>query len=524
MLVALGTGCGGGAPTTEADAAPSAMSDAGPPTADCEVTGCDEGVCDETSGACVECIESSACAGSTPICRSHACEPCLSSAQCAERDAEAPRCRSDGRCAACLTDADCTTALPFCSDAGVCTECATDADCSDVAPACREGSCTSCAETSCDEATTLRELFALQCAASIHDEGDNTLADAWEAVACSAATELFPTYAAIEAGVEAGSIVVDDAAFAACRAAWEAGDDAGCDAVLVGTLADGSTCVSDSECASLRCELPDDGCAGVCTARSTSGQSCSSDSECVSGLACLSSICEVPPELGEACVTRCASPLYCTSAHVCASRLSEGTACSASECATGLTCRGGRCSSPPAAGETCWPAYLTRCAEGARCVGDVCTAEAPDGGPCSETVECEHGSRCVDGSCADVRGLGETCTDTATCAFGTECRDGRCRALPDVGAPCSTSCLRGTCTAGTCQSLPLYSSCDGPSVGFDVFDPCGSTSSCTTTLAGSICAPEGGVGASCGGTSDLGCREPDLYCGDDSVCVSYCGA
>lgn len=52
---------------------------------------------------------------------------------------------SDGRCVACLGNADCTAARPFCQ-AGSCAECASDLDCAAPFPVCSAtlGACAEC--------------------------------------------------------------------------------------------------------------------------------------------------------------------------------------------------------------------------------------------------------------------------------------------------------------------------------------------------------------------------------------------
>ena len=70
-------------------------------------------LCDEASGACVMCLDSTNCAEPVaPICRSGACEGCQTSTQC-QTAGLGEVCRSDGRCVACERDDDCPATAPF---------------------------------------------------------------------------------------------------------------------------------------------------------------------------------------------------------------------------------------------------------------------------------------------------------------------------------------------------------------------------------------------------------------------------
>jgi hypothetical protein len=409
-------------------------------------------------------------------------------------------------------------------------ECSSDADCADLAPACVMGACRSCTETACAEPLALRELVAVLCAASARREGDDALFDAFEALYCSARPELFPLLAALERGVAAGRITIDETAFAECRDAFGLStfDDSPCAAALRGMVAADSPCQFDFECAAGFCNLAPDACSGACAALGSDSAPCDDDDQCGGGRLCISGGCETPPASGAACTSRCAPGLFCNAMMRCEAQRAAGGACRntgpGGDCAENLACVDRACAAPPIEGEDCWPAFFgVRCAEGLRCDGTVCRPPRAMGADCTRTAQCAYGSRCHEGICAPILGLGATCAAGDPCAFGTGCIANRCTRLPDVGEACdaalSPACVRGACMGGTCTDLAPGAPCDRAAVAFDVLDSCGATSSCS----GDVCAAEGVAGDSCGGASDPECRAPDLECDDSTgMCAELC--
>lgn len=527
LVVAVVTlsGCGDGQASDDAgtDASLRVDGDIG-----CASAGCGDPTlphCDPLTDRCVACVEASHCTNpAAALCLGGSCEPCLTNGQCMDQ-LDRPQCRSDGRCVQCQTAADCSALAPHCTIDGRCVECLAESDCSDQAPACASGSCRSCTETTCTPTQKLRELFALQCAAAIRSEGVSEISDAFEALFCSNRPGLFALVGYLQRAVEAGRIEIDEKRFADCGAAESLPlfDEGACGAALRGTVADGGVCGVSLECVSGRCDVPDATCAGTCVARESAGAPCSDDDECADELICLDAFCQAPPFEGAGCTTRCAGGLFCNASGICEVQRDVGSACRGGDCQEGLSCRSNRCAAPPAEGATCWPEYLTRCADGLRCVGTTCRTPGALGTACTSTSECAFGARCHAGACAAIVGLGGACDSTSACALGTGCRDGRCGPLPDLGEPCfAAGCLRGVCRDGTCQAQAPFTPCAEGIYPFDVLDPCGGASSCTETPSGWQCAPEGGPGASCGGPSDLNCREPDLHCDSSRTCVAYC--
>lgn len=498
----------------------------------CEVTGCGDPAaphCDPTTHRCVACVEASHCSDPVaPLCSSGSCRPCATDTQCMDRLGRS-QCRADGRCVECATASDCSALEPYCTADGLCAECEDESDCSGLAPACDAGQCRSCSDTTCTDEERLRELLALHCATAIEHEGISDIFEAFEALYCSDRPELFVIYDYLKGAVRAGRIALDEARFPECGRQAPLGltDSEACRLAMRGTVDDGGICALPLECLSGRCEVPSASCAGTCVPRDGAGVTCSDDDACEAGLICLDTICQMPPPEGGTCTGRCAEGLFCDARRVCEPRRDVGGACRGigigGDCLDELACRSNRCAAPPIAGETCWPEYLPRCAEGLRCVRTTCRAPSPAGTSCASTIECESGARCHEGVCRMIVVPGEACEPGDPCALGTGCHDGRCRPLPDLGEPCFTAgCLRGVCQAGTCQARALFSACDAGTYLFDVLDPCGGTSSCVETPSGWQCVPEGGPDAACGGEGDLPCRAPDLACDSSRTCVAYC--
>ncbi len=93
----------------------------------CDTAGCQEGVCDVESGACVECKNSSDCPDSK-YCAEMTCVQCTNENHCSTP--QASKCEANS-CVQCSEGADCAHLngnLRGCAE-GVCVGCATDADC-----------------------------------------------------------------------------------------------------------------------------------------------------------------------------------------------------------------------------------------------------------------------------------------------------------------------------------------------------------------------------------------------------------
>src|SRR5262245_6534908 len=210
-----------------------------------------------------------------------------------------------------------------------------------------------------------------------------------------------------------------------------------CDDLFIGTLAAGTACVFDDECA--------DG--GECT---------QTDMACNRNTACCAGTCAAGPAVaaaGAACGntggagTVCDDGLYCKdtggATGMCTALVAtEGAACDTffDTCADPFYCNitdfmtfTGKCAKPAASGATCVTADLIAC-EDAR---DYCDATAT--------------------TCTRAVGVDAACSDMISCVGFATCTAMKCVANPSVGAACDAqngpdclgtlSCTNATCTA-----------------------------------------------------------------------------
>jgi hypothetical protein len=153
--------------------------------------------------------------------------------------------------------------------------------------------------------------------------------------------------------------------------------------------------------------------------------------------------------------------------------LGEGATCRFDiECASG-DCKGnwaglkrGTCTAPPAPpGGSC--TKDSDCASGLYCVGGKCTSPQPDGAACTENADCTS-NLCVNGICTALSPPGAPCTSNSDCANNTCSRWGRggstlccpttatelyggyhyCKDMPDL-TPCWSD---GMCASGDCRN------------------------------------------------------------------------
>lgn len=179
-----------------------------------------------------------------------------------------------------------------------------------------------------------------------------------------------------------------------------------------GTLAAGTTCYDDSQCASAFCEGFSLLCGGKCKDAAIQGAACSGATGCGRALVCSADVCERPPPAGvdDLCTTTdgCAVGLYCFEGN-CKKSAGEGEACdpaskTAPGCNTdaGLLCVSGKCVKiklgPP--GAACDNAFSgpNQCSK-SDCFEGKCRAFAADGGECIGTVKCLSPAQCDRGVC-----------------------------------------------------------------------------------------------------------------------------
>jgi hypothetical protein len=192
-----------------------------------------------------------------------------------------------------------------------------------------------------------------------------------------------------------------------------------------GTLAIGSACRFDMQCASGACSSASDEC-GTCVAALAEGAACDRDGKaprCMIGTSCVDGTCrkDVARKDGEAC----------SAAYECRSR----------------TCTNGKCAPRPAAGEACAPDALHSCADGLTCVaGGTCAPLPKEGDACLDGNQCATGFLCNSGKCERLRHAkgGEACGGAVVCAAG-RCVEGRCPEVLADGAACDDKDDSRTC-------------------------------------------------------------------------------
>ena len=206
-----------------------------------------------------------------------------------------------------------------------------------------------------------------------------------------------------------------------------------CALVFVGTLAEGATCLSDTECPSGECNLVPCMTSGSCCMSQCTGQS-------------------VRQPVGAACDWACVAEAYCdrsTAPATCRPRLAAGQTCqSIGDCLPGLACV------PDSAPRTCMafvPDGQACSSGGATCdnprsfcdvVSGTCVPRGMPGDICSGAKPCVSFAICVAGVCQSLPIEGDSCVSdagtTGRCLSGT-CIDGRCAVAPAPEQPCAFS-------------------------------------------------------------------------------------
>jgi hypothetical protein len=194
-----------------------------------------------------------------------------------------------------------------------------------------------------------------------------------------------------------------------------------------GTLADGTACGNDSQCANMRCKVAVNAVCGTCTSHAAVGASCGVDDDCVDGSKCISGTCAA---FGK-----------------------QGDTCSASQpCSPDLACRSGACGAPGQIGDTC--ASLGDCdvAHGVAC--DPTTKK------CAQLNFAQTGGACglVSGKLVVCQGPNGTCNGSTP-----QNPQGTCAAAANDGAACDTNngplcAAPAACVSGKC-TLPDPSTC-----------------------------------------------------------------
>jgi hypothetical protein len=225
---------------------------------------------------------------------------------------------------------------------------------------------------------------------------------------------------------------------------------AACDEIFMGDAKPGADCGLDAECTGAAfCKLSQQ-CPGTCTELLAAGKACNEDDECADGLTCDTGRCTTPANEDEPC----------------------GGAVAAS-CRAGLLCIGedeltgkaGNCRTYDAvfaAGRDQSCDYDTGklCADGLTCAVQriqgqtaVLSCEAPVGSgesckfgapsPCPDDEYCSANIDVgeIRGSCRPLPTAGEACltlTGSAPCAPGLVCIAARCDPVARLGQPCAS--------------------------------------------------------------------------------------
>jgi hypothetical protein len=323
-----------------------------------------------------------------------------------------------------------------------------------------------------------------------------------------------------------------------------------------GAVCDGAgscvECVSDVDCASLRCEAPhclapscgdhlkngaetDVDCGGACPPCML-GQGCLVDGDCQGGAcdpaakSCLPSCSDgaVSPPLGETDVD-CGGP-------ICAP-CGRGGACVVDGDCAGASCGEGHCQLIP----TCSDGAKNGAESDVDCGGPICAA-CPDGAACGAMSDCQSGSCqaaiCAAPSCSDGvkngaelgvdcgAACGKGCPDGAPCGAAADCKSAVCSGPPGAqtcAAPtCSDGVQNGSETdfdcGGSCpQKCPLFYGClaDGDCLG----------GNCAP--ASHTCGPSCTDGVQDGAETDVDCGGPCpvkcpllQHCSSNADCVN----
>jgi hypothetical protein len=277
----------------------------------------------------------------------------------------------------------------------------------------------------------------------------------------------------LKEGIDKKTVAYDGTKVKACVAAIEAlgcavaGEEpAECTAALDGTLAVGSDCSMDAECAGADTYCKTDAsCPGKCAPRESVGGPCQRDDDCAAKLSCDKdkNVCFAPAALGAACggggkAPDCELGTFCIGSEdqvkktgTCKSLTDafagkEGDACYFADkplCAPDLRCIvqgagvGGidaKCGKPYASGAACQLAIPDACPTDEYCkvppnqFSGTCTPRPKAGEPCAKQFEedlCAANTRCDNGTCRPLQALGGQCAYDAVC-YSENCAGGNC--------------------------------------------------------------------------------------------------
>lgn len=302
---------------------------------------------------------------------------------------------------------------------------------------------------------------------------------------------------ALRAAVDAGHVIYDPVAAAACHAGLDAapcefgssfllgvptvGEALGhCPGVLVGQQAGGDPCTSSADCKE-DFDCAGDTCPGECVPWLQEGDACMiADYRCDprKPLFCNGGVCRRPGLLGDGCSSQadCFPDHWCDMvAGECVDEAELGEACTrggfgddAPDCKEGLWCDSlfdiGTCRPRSGPGGQCF--HDDDCLDPWTCLPitglpdlGFCGVRRPVGGTCDSPRDCET-IHCSDDTCA----ASGDCGAGGPCAEGLVCDDDACVPLVCVGEPCTkgASFCNGSCESGMCNPRrPLREPCAG---------------------------------------------------------------
>jgi len=268
--------------------------------------------------------------------------------------------------------------------------------------------------------------------------------------------------------------------------------------------ADGTSCMSNSQCASSNCV---DGycCESACTGQCEACDGTGSPGKCVA-------VTGAPHGSRTSCAGSGVCEAQCngTDRMSCGTPPGTGTQCAAATCVSGAQAPARFCDG---AGY-CSPAMYTDC--GAYICGTTTCKTS-----CTTNADCASGYNCITGSCRTGGGLGTACglsTDcasgfcvdavccsTASCASPLKCNAndlGTCSKPLGVACTTPTECGSGFCVDGVCCDQACTGQCEACSV---------TPGSCLPRIGAPVggrtaCAGTGACKASCDGADTTSCQ------------------
>jgi hypothetical protein len=483
---------------------------------DCDAGNCVDGVCCDS--ACAELCAACNLPGSVGICSAAPSDALCPEASCQGQSSEcrplnggqtAVNCEAVGVCQAnarCLAvpapqGTPCQAGTGTCDGQGAClvpdknalgVACEVDDDCAEghcvangdgtrvCCDAACDGVCQACSAAGRCETTPATDV---RCAA-VPCPADNVCRDYVDTITDNLCRAFGQCRDALDCGASGAFTALRPSAQCVCDPA-----SGGC------SLAVGTACALDGECASGACAQTGQGnrvcCSGACGAGSFCNAAGTGCVQCEGSQITCDGNVQRTCDAGTLVTTTCNNG--CTPGVGCNALPPVGFLCDAGQCAPGGVCQQdvagqARCCvrNCAAEGKVCSPSGSCDCPPGQVAVGTSCLLEPGD--PCQSGAQCQAGLACVDGVCCQEAcgGFCERCqagsglcvavaagqqeldpTSGNDCSNGFECTGvrGGCRAR--TGQACTdddgSGCVSGACepTAGGGARVCCSQACDG---------------------------------------------------------------